>query len=168
MRRGFLQRGVTKLVTMVAVVACIVGLDQLTKACVLHLHAQNMLPLPVTSFFTLRLVWNRGISFGLFNDGSTPWWLYLMIGCLVGVLLVMVWRNRRTALVWPLIMVVGGALGNVIDRVRFQAVVDFLDFYIPPSVGMGIGGYHWPAFNVADAAITVGGLWLFVKLWRQT
>jgi signal peptidase II len=104
-------------------------------------------PVTVTSFFNIVMVWNRGISFGLFQT-HMPLILVgtsLLISAVFGVWLA---RVRH----WPpaiaLSLVIGGALGNVIDRVRFGAVADFLDFHWQ--------GWHYPAFNVADAAITCG------------
>lgn len=104
-------------------------------------------PVMVAPFFNLVMVWNYGISFGLFQTGM-PLILVgtsLLISAVFGVWLA---RVRH----WPpaiaLSLVIGGALGNVIDRVRFGAVADFLDFHWR--------GWHYPAFNVADAAITCG------------
>ncbi|MGI9386013.1 MAG: signal peptidase II [Methyloligellaceae bacterium] len=104
----------------------------------------------VTDFFNIVVVCNRGISFGLFNAGS-PWVPILLVG-LAGVISVflIVWlRRAEIQLVAAAIgLILGGAIGNVIDRIRYGAVVDFLDFHA--------FGYHWPAFNVADSAITIG------------
>lgn len=104
-------------------------------------------PLPVTSFFNLVMVWNHGISFGMFASG-TPW--FLIIAALAISAGFGVWLTR--VFNWPqaiaLGLVIGGAAGNVIDRFRFGAVADFLDFHAY--------GWHYPAFNVADSAITIG------------
>lgn len=135
----------------ISLAAVVLVVDQLTKWWIL---ADVMNPpriLEVTSFFNLVLVWNRGISFGFFGTGG-PWqaWLLAAFGTVIaGGLLV--WLQRAGMPRLPSIgigLIVGGALGNVIDRLRHGAVVDFLDFHA--------GGYHWPAFNVADSAITVG------------
>ena len=95
-------------------------------------------------------VWNRGVSFGLFDNDSV--WTPMLLSLLaVGISIVlMVWLRRAEGkwLALGLGMVIGGAVGNVIDRAVWRAVFDFLDFHV--------AGYHWPAFNVADAAITVG------------
>lgn len=102
---------------------------------------------PVTSFFSLTMVWNSGISFGLMAGGG---WGVLTISSLLISLFFFVWM-LRTRVLWEILslgLIIGGALGNVIDRVRFGAVVDFLDFYV--------GQWHFPAFNVADSAISVG------------
>lgn len=107
-------------------------------------------PIEMTGFFNLVTVWNRGVSFGLFaNDhGAGP---YILSAVALGVSAFLVWLLRRPVTVWMALAygtVIGGALGNVVDRLRFGAVFDFLDFHV--------AGYHWPAFNLADSAIFVG------------
>ena len=108
-------------------------------------------PLEVTPFFDLVLVWNQGVSFGLLNGagGSSPWWLIGLAGAIAALLIAWLWRETRALPQAALWLVLGGALGNVTDRLRFGAVVDFLDFHL--------GGLHWPAFNVADSAIVDRG-----------
>lgn len=101
----------------------------------------------ILPFFNLTMVWNEGISFGLFH-GSGIWILSAL--ALVITAVFSVWLTRATG--WlqavSLAMVIGGAIGNVIDRFRFGAVADFFDFHVM--------GWHYPAFNVADCGITVG------------
>jgi signal peptidase II len=131
----------------VAVVTLV--LDQLTKWAALA-TLQPGQPISVTAFFNLVMVWNRGVSFGMFGSGGAlaPW---LLSGLALAVVIALVVWLRRTDQVLTglgLGLVIGGAAGNVIDRVRFGAVVDFLDFHL--------AGYHWPAFNLADSAICVG------------
>ncbi len=127
-------------------------LDQLGKWAALAGLDPADPPLHVTPFFNLVLVWNRGVSFGMFNSGgaSAPWLLSgLALAVVVGLV---VWLRRSDQLLTGLGLglVIGGALGNVIDRIRFGAVVDFLDFHL--------ASYHWPAFNLADAGICVGAV----------
>ncbi len=116
-----------------------------------------------TSFFNLVMVWNRGASFGLLNDESGAVSPYIMIGIALvisAVFLVWLWRTQSWMQGIALAFVIGGALGNVIDRARFGAVIDFLDFHIM--------GLHWPAFNVADSAIVIGiGLLIFYSLFLE-
>lgn len=109
---------------------------------------------PVTSFFNLAMVWNRGISFGLLGDGG--WGPLTVMALLIsGVFFVWMLRTRDHVESVALALIVGGALGNVFDRIRFGAVVDFLDFYW--------GNWHFPAFNIADSAITVGVILLIIR-----
>ena len=132
------------------VAAAIFVADQITKWIIL---SQVMVPprvIEVTGFFNLVMVWNRGVSFGLFSNDSPlgPW---LLSGLAVAISIgLFIWLRRadNRLLAAALGLVIGGALGNVIDRVRFGAVADFLDFHL--------AGWHWPAFNVADAAIVMG------------
>jgi signal peptidase II len=130
--------------------AIVILLDQATKWWLLDLMTPPRV-IPVTDFFNLVLVWNRGISFGLLGDGGqSQAWLLAAFGVIVAGGLVL-WMHRAALPRLPSVavgLIIGGALGNAIDRLRFGAVVDFLDLHA--------GGWHWPAFNVADSAITVG------------
>lgn len=134
-----------------AIATVVLLLDQATKWWIL---TQVMVPpriLEITSFFNLVLVWNRGISFGMLGGGAA-WqaWLLAAFGTVVAGGLLFWMQTARLPRV-PSVgvgLIVGGALGNVLDRLFHGAVVDFLDFHA--------GGYHWPAFNLADSAITVG------------
>lgn len=101
----------------------------------------------LTSFFNLTMVWNEGISFGLFH-GSGVW---ILVGLsLIITVIFSGWMLRSTS--WfqtvALALVIGGAIGNVMDRLRFGAVADFFDFHVM--------GWHYPAFNIADCGIVVG------------
>lgn len=111
--------------------------------------------LPFTSidvlpFFNLVMVWNEGISFGLFNDGSGghTLWLSLFTLILSLVFLGMLIRAKHLLQQVSLLLIVSGALGNLIDRLRFGAVIDFIDIHV--------AGHHWPAFNAADSFICLG------------
>lgn len=98
-------------------------------------------------FLNLSMVWNQGVSFGLFQSGN-PWPLIIMalvISVFFGAWLL---RSQTWLQTIALAMVIGGALGNVVDRLRFGAVADFLDFHA--------FGWHYPAFNIADSCITLG------------
>jgi signal peptidase II len=129
-------------------------LDQLSKWWIMTVVMAPPKPVVLAPFFNIVLVFNRGVSFGMF--GAAPHWMpWLLLGfalAVAGGLGVWLMRARNRWLGAGLGLVIGGAIGNAIDRVRLGAVVDFLDVHA--------AGYHWPAFNVADSAITVGVLLL--------
>jgi signal peptidase II len=139
-----------------ALALAVIVLDQLTKWYILAVVMAPPRVIEVTPFFNLVLTWNRGVSFGMFGgeDGAGAWLLSLVAIAIVVGLGVWLRRADRPSLAVALGLVIGGALGNVIDRVRLGAVADFLDFHV--------AGYHWPAFNLADSAITVGVVALVV------
>ena len=133
-----------------ALAVLVLVLDQASKWWILAEVMQLQRVIEVTSFFNLVLVWNRGVSFGLLDQDSEigPWLLVALAAAIVAGLLV--WLRRAPG-PWPILavgLIVGGAVGNAVDRVRFGAVLDFLDLHA--------AGYHWPAFNLADSAIVAG------------
>jgi signal peptidase II len=136
--------------------AAIIAVDQLVKALVLARLAPGE-GLEVTGFFNLVLVFNRGAAFS-FLAREAGWQTPLLVGfALVASVVVAVLMVRNAAkplLCGALATILGGALGNAIDRLRFGYVVDFLDFHA--------FGWHWPAFNVADSAITIGAVLLIL------
>ena len=146
-----------------AVIIVTIVADQLTKMLVVDsLHLYESLEV-IPGFFNLVYVTNKGAAFSMLADINSPWrhYFFLCIGlaALVG-LSVAYWklRNVNRLYSWPLALIAGGAAGNLIDRVRFGSVIDFLDFYV--------SNYHWPAFNVADSAICVGaGLFLLINIF---
>ena len=127
----------------------VVVVDQASKIVVLNALGPFQ-SVPVSSFFNLVLVLNTGISFGLFASGDTiARWFLIAVALSISVLLMRWLANSSDRLVCAgLGMIIGGAVGNVIDRLVHKAVVDFLDFHFY--------GWHWPAFNIADSAITIG------------
>jgi signal peptidase II len=129
----------------------VVVLDQLTKVWVVEaVQQRGGRFFEIADFFAVVLVWNRGVSFGMFNnDAALNGVVFsLVAAAIVVALLVWLWRAADALIVLATGLVIGGAVGNVADRLRLGAVVDFLDFHL--------GAWHWPAFNVADAAICVG------------
>ncbi len=147
-----LRRILPWLVLAVAVVLA----DQATKLLVLAKFAPGE-SLPVTFFFDLVLVYNKGAAFS-FLAQADGWQTPLLIGISViaiGIVTVMLWRNPSQRLLdWGLALILGGAVGNLIDRAAYGKVVDFLLFHAY--------GWSYPAFNVADSAITVGAVILIV------
>ncbi len=131
------------------VAAAVVIADRMVKWWAIDALADTPYGVEILPFFNLVLVENRGISFGLFGGGTLPPSLLAAVALAVTLALVIWLRRVETRLLAAAIgLVIGGALGNVIDRFRFGAVVDFLDFHWDD--------FHWPAFNLADAAISVG------------
>ncbi|MDH5558369.1 MAG: signal peptidase II [Alphaproteobacteria bacterium] len=125
-------------------------LDQISKWVILNVIMVPPRIIPQFPGFNLTLVYNPGVSFGQM-DWLGPWALSVL-AIVISVALAFWLRKAETRLLTVALgIVIGGAIGNVIDRIRFGAVVDFLDFYVP-----GTDWPHWPAFNVADSAIVVG------------
>lgn len=132
--------------------------DQLHKYIMLHVVGMmDGRIIEVTSFFNIVMVWNYGISFGMFNDGtsSNAYILVIMSVAVCGFLFAWLRRTNSKLQTIALGMVIGGALGNAVDRLAYGAVADFLDFYI--------GRNHWPAFNIADICISVGVFLLVIE-----
>lgn len=123
-------------------------LDQASKHYVLTYVLAQEYMIEIAPFFNLALVWNYGISFGMLAGHRLPLLLIITSLVIVGILLVWLARNRSPMVALGLGATIGGAAGNIVDRIRFEAVVDFLDFHL--------GTLHWPAFNIADAGIFIG------------
>ncbi len=124
-------------------------LDQASKALIVWVVMQPPRVIPVTPFFNLVMAWNRGISFSLFStDAAYAAWLFSAVAlAIVAGLLVWLRRVDQRLLAVAIGLIIGGAVGNVVDRLLYGAVADFLDFYV--------GDLHWPAFNLADSAISI-------------
>jgi signal peptidase II len=142
----------------------VVVLDQITKAIVAaRIPLHDTIPV-IRGFFDLTHVRNTGAAFGLFASLSSPSRATILTAVAGGVFLaVLAWSLTSpvtfTRLQTALALVLGGAVGNLIDRVRFQSVTDFLRFYVDR--------WEWPSFNVADSAISVGVLLLAWDIWRH-
>jgi len=126
-------------------------IDQLTK----HLALRTLIlykPLPLTAFFNLTLAHNTGAAFSFLDHAGKSGVLFLTLFALVMSIFILIWLLRlpknSSWLSIALSLILGGALGNLLDRVRYGYVIDFMDVYIHQ--------WHWPAFNIADSAICAG------------
>jgi signal peptidase II len=134
----------------------VIALDQLSKHWLLSLLDFGRNPdITVTSFFNLVMVWNHGVSFGLFSEHRQPYALIAVALAMVAFLMHWLKRAEHRFVAIAIGLVIGGAIGNVIDRLRFGAVADFFDFHVM--------GYHWPAFNIADSCIFIGVVVLLLE-----
>jgi signal peptidase II len=134
----------------IGIAISIAALDQLTKWIVLNVVMTPPRIVEITDFFNFVLVGNRGVSFGLLSSDS-PWGQPLLIALALALSTMLVFWLRgadNRLFAGAIGLVLGGAVGNAIDRVNHGAVIDFLDFHL--------AGYHWPAFNLADSAIVIG------------
>jgi len=128
----------------------VIVLDQYSKWLVLQ-HFELYQSLVLTSWFNLTLAYNTGAAFSFLNDaGGWQRWLFVLLAVVITAVL-LVWLRKAQQLplqALALALVIGGAIGNVIDRIRLGHVVDFIDWHYRD--------WHWPVFNLADAAISVG------------
>jgi signal peptidase II len=141
-----------------AVAGVVVLLDQASKAWIMAAFGLGE-SLTVTSFFNVVFVFNPGASFSFLADaGGWQRWLFVALALAISLWLLLMLRQHAGERLLPaaLSLILGGAVGNVIDRVRFGAVADFLQFHA--------AGWYFPAFNVADSAITAG---VALMLWHQ-
>ena len=156
------ERGVRALALWLT--ALVVSLDQATKVLVnrlMDLHESKEL---VSGLLSLTYVRNRGAAFGVFSDAQLPYqsWLFAAVSVVALVAIAIYGWRLPAASHLPrlaLALIVGGALGNLLDRVRLGYVIDFVDFFW--------GRHHWPAFNVADSSITIGVSLLVLDMLRQ-
>lgn len=140
----------------------VLALDQISKQAAMALLELHR-PVPVAPLFNLTLTYNRGAAFSLLSDaGGWQRWLFAGLSLVVAVVIV-VWLARLKAgqrwLACGLALVLGGAVGNLWDRLVIGAVVDFIDVYYK--------SWHWPAFNIADSAICIGAVMLVVSTFKE-
>ena len=136
-------------------------LDQLTKWIIVRTIAIHKSIPVIDGFLHLVHVRNRGMAFGLMNRVGSDIPSYLLVFfTLVAVFLLLFWalglKPGEQRMLPGLSLIIGGALGNLIDRLRLHEVIDFID--------VSVGSFHWPAFNVADSAITLGTIWVALNL----
>jgi signal peptidase II len=148
--------------TLAIITAIIMVLDQATKLYVdANFRLHETVPV-VRGFFHLTYVRNKGAAFGILADNAVriPFFITVSIIAMIGIL----WYVRRIRddqklTLFSLSLIFSGAFGNLVDRIRLGEVIDFLDVFWQR--------HHWPAFNVADSAITVGVVLLFIDMWRE-
>lgn len=161
-----------KILKYLSVIFGAILLDQLTKGILLYLitggvpafgSAWEIVPVPylmagVCDFFNIVFTWNPGASFSMLRNigEAAPIVMIIATGFIIGFIAYYLFAHAKSYERLPLALIVGGAVGNLIDRIRFGAVIDFLDFHI--------GGWHYPAFNIADMCIVIGVI-LFILNW---
>jgi signal peptidase II len=151
-----------------AIPPAVIALDRVTKAWIERnmsfWDSYGVIP----NFFSIVHVQNRGAAFGILADAAGAWRTFFLIGIsllVTAIIAGMLWQSLRRkighgpALAFGLALVLGGAIGNMYDRILRGSVTDFLLFYI--------GEYQWPAFNVADSAISVGACLLLLDIWLE-
>lgn len=145
----------------VALALVVVALDQVTKLLIEQQFDYGDV-LPITSFFNLVLTYNKGAAFS-FLAAASGWQKYLLaaigIGASIFIVFLLARHGAQRLFALALALILGGAVGNVIDRLAYGHVIDFLDFHL--------AGWHWPAFNVADSAIVCGAALLILDELRR-
>jgi signal peptidase II len=141
------------MVFFIGIILAVITIDQVTKVWILQNFALHESKVMIPDFFNLTYITNNGAAFSMLAGQPALWRQIFFIGA-AGVALVFIWMAQRsfgrTSALYTvaLALIAGGAVGNLIDRIRFGFVIDFLDFFM--------GVHHFPAFNIADSAITVG------------
>ncbi|MCH6580320.1 MAG: signal peptidase II [Nitrospinae bacterium] len=139
-------------------------LDQYTKLLVSTHIPQGHFKMVIDGFFAITHIRNPGVAFGLFAEGPSQFKTLLFVGfSLIAIIAILIFfhqtpRERKMVQV-ALILIFSGAIGNLIDRILYHEVIDFIDLFV--------GRYHWPAFNIADSCITVGVVLMFTDLIRS-
>lgn len=162
--------------------AFVISLDQWTKYLSLEALVHEGQSIPYLSWFNFTLVHNHGAAFGMLRDlpdGVRTIFFLLMPLCVLGILwwsLVRHLKAHQRLVPMAMGLVFGGAIGNLIDRIRFGYVIDFIDWFYPSSDGTCIplfyyqpgSGCHWPVFNIADSAISIAVVVLLIDSFRQS
>ena len=139
---------------IIALIICVADLYSKEQIFLFLDHKAKEYGLPyfqmeITGFFSLVKVWNKGVSFGMLNDLTYGKYILSALNIIITLILsIWLYRNRHPYVMIALALIIGGALGNLIDRLNNDAVADFLDFHL--------FSYHWPAFNLADSSVFIG------------
>ena len=127
-------------------------LDRIAKCLIVYFLLPNR-TIHVTNFFNITYVQNKGMAFGIMNTAASSTGTFvLIVGVnLLAIIILLLWLIKPGTNRWMttgISFIISGAMGNLVDRLLYKSVIDFLDFHV--------GHYHWPAFNIADAAVTIG------------
>ena len=161
MAKTLSKRSSSSLAPWLGVALIVILFDQLTKIAIAKVFAYGE-PHALTPFFNLLLVFNRGAAFSfLAAAGGWQRWAFTGLGIVAALVIGYLLKRHGSQRLFctALALILGGALGNVIDRLVYGHVIDFLDFHV--------GNWHWPAFNLADSAITVGAVLLVFDELRR-
>ena len=144
--------------------AAVLAVDQLSKLAVEKFTSPGSFQVVIPGILNLVHTSNPGVAFGLFADSQAPWRAPLLIifsVIVIGLIIWMLWTRRSGGVLgsYGLALILGGAAGNVVDRVFHRSVTDFIDFHV--------GSYHWYTFNVADTAIVIGAALVILELLRD-
>lgn len=160
-KNRFSNKPRTSIVPWLGIAAIVVLIDQLSKITVTKLFSYGE-SMPVTSFFNWVLVYNKGAAFSFLADaGGWQRHFFTAIGLAAAFFIIYLLKRHadKYLFCWALALILGGAVGNVIDRMLYGHVIDFMDFYVK--------SWHWPAFNVADMAISIGAMLFIVDELRR-
>lgn len=149
------------LIIGIFIISAVIAFDTVAQAWIFSAIQEAGKPITITPFFNFVEVWNHGISFGMFNKLAYGQWILSLFALGISVFLTRLLLradNSFEAVAYSLM--IGGAVGNVIDRILSGAVADYLDFHA--------FGYHWPAFNVTDSAVFTGVALLLISLGKRT
>jgi len=142
------------IISVILILSITIILDQLTKYIAFIVLFKDKQVLIINHFLNLRLVWNDGISFGMFQGyGNYGRIVFIIVALIISLWIIIYSKKLNTIGFIGYNMIAGGAIGNVIDRVIYGKVIDFIDVHYK--------GYHWPTFNMADSFIFIGVL-LFI------
>ncbi len=139
--------------------------DQLTKLLIIDVFRMYELREIIPGFFNLVYVTNTGAAFSMLADVDSPWRHYFFVSISSVAIIALTiaglrLKKNNNSYVLAFALIAGGAAGNLVDRIRLGAVVDFLDFYV--------NNYHWPAFNIADSAICIGAFIFIIINFTET
>jgi signal peptidase II len=153
-----------KYIVLLTTVHVVVLLDLITKACITSTMMLHESFVVIAGFFNITYVRNPGAAFGLLSSASPAFRSIFFLSVTMAVIVLILYyiyksSDEEILGTFALSLILSGASGNMIDRVRFGEVIDFLDVYI--------GSHHWPAFNVADSAISIGAILLILELFRH-